>query len=166
MVPFEGAEKKCELIVRSDIDLRSLPPRFWHALVAACSAEVLSVVSNDDCEAYLLSESSLFIWTHRMLLITCGRTRMIQSIHHLLDHLGVQGGEIVVEHQDPRQSLEFLLGAVVGGIDGERASRGNVRDDVSLRSSPRDDVRERDGFSGADASVEEDGFPRGDGFRR
>ena len=88
MVPFEGAEKKCEVIVRSHIDLRSLPPQFWHTLVAACSAEVLSVVHNDDCDAYLLSESSLFVWTHRMLLITCGRTQLVQSIHHLLDELG------------------------------------------------------------------------------
>ena len=88
MVPFEGVEKKCEVTVGPHIDLRSLPSSFWHELVQACAAEVLSVVRSATCDAYLLSESSLFVWRRRLLLITCGRTRLVQSIHYLLDQLG------------------------------------------------------------------------------
>lgn len=96
MVPFEGAEKKCEVMVRPDLDLRSLPSDFWTALVAACDAEILSTIQNEHCDAYLLSESSLFVWPHRLLLITCGRTRLARSVHFLLDRLG-------------ESSIEYLL---------------------------------------------------------
>lgn len=88
MVPFEGSEKKCELLVRETVDLRALPPAFWHSVVRACEATVLSTLHGEGCDAYLLSESSLFVWKHRLLLITCGQTRLVASVHAVLDHLG------------------------------------------------------------------------------
>ena len=85
---FEGSEKKCEVIMQSDsVDLRSLGDEFWSQLVQACSASILSTIQNDVCDAYLLSESSLFIWSDHFLLITCGQTKLVESILYFLDHV-------------------------------------------------------------------------------
>lgn len=96
MVPFEGSEKKCEVIVAETVNLRALAPAFWHGVVRACAASVLSTLRAEDCDAYLLSESSLFVWRHRILLITCGQTRLVASIHALLDHLGTEPVEALL----------------------------------------------------------------------
>ena len=41
--------------------LRELGRPFWDEVVRRSRAQVLSVISNDACDAYLLSESSLFV---------------------------------------------------------------------------------------------------------
>ena len=53
----------------------------------ACSATILSTIHNDVCDAYLLSESSLFVWSDHFLLITCGQTKLVESILYFLDHV-------------------------------------------------------------------------------
>ena len=75
---FEGSEKKFEIVVES-VDLRSLPLSFWQEMVAASQAEILSSLSNDFYDAYLLSESSLFVAQDRCIMITCGQTRLIDA---------------------------------------------------------------------------------------
>lgn len=86
---FEGSEKKCELIVdSSQINLRELDKEFWKELVAKCNATILSTISNEHCDAYLLSESSLFVWKDHFLLITCGQTTLIDSIVFFLESHG------------------------------------------------------------------------------
>ena len=85
---FEGSEKKCEVIIRDDnVDLRTLGNEFWSGLVRACSATILSTIRNDFCDAYLLSESSLFVWSDHFLLITCGQTKLVESILYFLDRV-------------------------------------------------------------------------------
>ena len=85
---FEGSEKKCELLVNeAQIDLRSLSRDFWWKVVDKCEATILSTVQTTGCDAYLLSESSLFVWSNRLLLITCGRTKLVHSILFLLSQL-------------------------------------------------------------------------------
>ena len=75
---FEGSEKKFEIVV-NNVDLRSLPLSFWQEMVAASQAEILSSLSNDFYDAYLLSESSLFVAQDRCIMITCGQTRLIDA---------------------------------------------------------------------------------------
>lgn len=85
---FEGSEKKCEVIlVDGAIDLRGLGDAFWHDVVEACAATVLSTVRNDVCDAYLLSESSLFVWSDHFLLITCGQTKLVEAVLYFLKHV-------------------------------------------------------------------------------
>ena len=85
---FEGSEKKCEVIMSDgSIDLRSLGDEFWAGMVEACAATILSSVHNDFCDAYLLSESSLFVWSDHFLLITCGQTKLVESILYFLDRV-------------------------------------------------------------------------------
>lgn len=84
---FEGSEKKVEVIVRAgSVDLRTLGREFWSTVVQKANATILSVIQNDACDAYLLSESSLFVWRDRILMITCGVTALVDAVLHVLEH--------------------------------------------------------------------------------
>ena len=79
---YEGAEKKAEIIINQKHMslLDDIPTSFWHLLVKQCDAQILSVIEKPNCRAYLLSESSLFIWHDRFIILTCGNTRLIRSV--------------------------------------------------------------------------------------
>jgi len=88
---FEGTEKKCEVILQDGaVDLRTLNRDFWTEMVDACGATILSSIHNEVCDAYLLSESSLFVWSDQFLLITCGQTKLVESILYFLERFDVQ----------------------------------------------------------------------------
>src|SRR5690606_33763775 len=48
-----------------------------------------SKISNEACDAYLLSESSLFVWDDTCLLITCGTTTLANAAKILAQKIGV-----------------------------------------------------------------------------
>lgn len=82
---FEGSEKKIEIIFSKESEkLRSLPEKFWRKVVKACGAEIISQVNFSDITSFLLSESSLFLWDHRLVMITCGKTELPRSFFQLL----------------------------------------------------------------------------------
>jgi S-adenosylmethionine decarboxylase len=87
---FEGAEKKAEIQIHNDklSLLHDIDNDFWHRLVDECAAKILSVVENNVCKAFLLSESSLFVWDDRFLIITCGETRLINSVDFFIENYG------------------------------------------------------------------------------
>lgn len=83
---FEGSEKKVEVVVAENApSLRSLGQPFWEKMVAKCNATILSSISNDKCDAYLLSESSLFVWEHHFVMLTCGTTTLVESVKTFMD---------------------------------------------------------------------------------
>lgn len=85
---FEGSEKKFEIIIKDrDISLRSMPNDFWKSVVNQCQAEILSKISNEKCDAYLLSESSLFVWDDRVTMLTCGETTLVNSLEFILNNI-------------------------------------------------------------------------------
>ena len=75
---FEGPEKKLEFLSLEHNFLEE-PKGFWEELVSSCRAEIIRAWVTPSCRAYLLSESSLFVWAHRVLMITCGQTELIKS---------------------------------------------------------------------------------------
>ncbi len=78
---FEGNEKKIKIIVSSRAgNLREKGLDFWNYIVSESGAQILSSLHGSDCDAYLLSESSLFVWKDCFLMITCGRAVLIQSV--------------------------------------------------------------------------------------
>ncbi|WP_025820151.1 adenosylmethionine decarboxylase [Shewanella marina] len=86
---FEGSEKKIEVIVAPQVgSLRELGIDFWQSIVASANAEILSSISNDECDAYLLSESSLFVWKDRFLMLTCGTTTLADAVMLFIDKIG------------------------------------------------------------------------------
>ena len=88
---FEGSEKKAEIIIdATQISLiADLEENFWQALVQCCNAKILSTIENKDCKAFLLSESSLFVWHDRLLIITCGNTRLVHSVEYFIQQIGM-----------------------------------------------------------------------------
>lgn len=88
---FEGSEKKLEIILTPEAQsLRSQPDSFFQSLVKKSRAQILQSSSNAHATAYVLSESSLFIWDHRLILITCGKSTLVSSAMYLLNHLNIK----------------------------------------------------------------------------
>lgn len=88
---FEGSEKKIEIIFKSTApNLRSLGRPFWEDVVWASGAKILSQINNEHMDAYLLSESSLFVYDKYLIMITCGRTRLIQAVKKILSAIKPQ----------------------------------------------------------------------------
>ena len=83
---FEGPEKKLE-VYSFNSKFLDLPESFWVQLVQSCGAEIIKSSSTPLCKFFLLSESSLFVWNHKILMITCGRTELINSVRFLLEKL-------------------------------------------------------------------------------
>jgi S-adenosylmethionine decarboxylase len=85
---FEGPEKKLEILTAEPFaSLRTLGDDFWSKIVQRAKARIISSVSTDACDAYLLSESSLFVCDRRVVLITCGRTTLIDAALEILDRI-------------------------------------------------------------------------------
>jgi len=94
---FEGPEKKLEVVVTPGFPpLRSLGDEAWHRIVESAGAKVLSVVRSEHSDAYLLSESSLFVFDDWFVLITCGQTTLVDAVPQILRLI-------------PQQSIAFLV---------------------------------------------------------
>ncbi|KAJ4468202.1 S-adenosylmethionine decarboxylase [Lentinula aciculospora] len=97
--PFEGPEKLLEIWFASSAaavpdasspedgrtGLRKVPSAIWEEMLAIVKCQVLSVVSGAEIDAYLLSESSLFVSPHRIILKTCGTTLNLLGLPRILD---------------------------------------------------------------------------------
>ena len=82
---FEGPEKKLEVVVTPDFpSLRALGDEAWRTVVESAGAKVLSVLRTEHADAYLLSESSLFVFDDWFVLITCGRTTLVDAVPEIL----------------------------------------------------------------------------------
>lgn len=125
---FEGPEKKAELVlVPGAPSLRERGHDYWEGVVRSAHAKVLSVRSTDQFDAYLLSESSLFVYDDHLTMITCGRTRLADAISRLIHELGSDAIEVLIferknEHFPEEQPTSFyddarrLRDALGGGV--------------------------------------------------
>ena len=85
---FEGSEKKLEVITHSRAKkLREYPDSFIKTLLKQSRTRSIKKFSNAYCDAYLLSESSLFVWDHRLILITCGTTTLASAFLYLSKYI-------------------------------------------------------------------------------
>lgn len=87
---FEGPEKK--LVVHftphrharacapEAHSLRTLPRHQIEQITTAARCSILSVVSDESTDAYLLSESSLFVTSRRIVIKTCGTTTLLHAL--------------------------------------------------------------------------------------
>lgn len=87
---FEGVEKLLEIWFRSSDgeekqrDLRKIPRQKWETLLKIVRCEIISCCRNDQVDAYVLSESSMFVSKRRLILKTCGTTTPLQCLEPLL----------------------------------------------------------------------------------
>lgn len=94
---FEGPEKNLEI----DFKLGAGHPRGFRAvarhdldeMLDAAQCQALSVTSNEHIDAYVLSESSMFVYAHKVVIKTCGTTTLLSTlpfIRRFADQLGLQ----------------------------------------------------------------------------
>lgn len=86
---FEGSEKKLEIILKTpDKKIRDNTDNQWNDVVNDSRSHMISFMNTPYLDAYLLSESSLFVWNDRVLMITCGKTTLINSVPGILNIIG------------------------------------------------------------------------------
>jgi S-adenosylmethionine decarboxylase len=88
---FEGPEKRFELDFRASTTtplegLRSITREKWQEMLDLARCTILNTTSNDHFDAFVLSESSLFVYPHRILIKTCGTTTLLNCVNKMLDY--------------------------------------------------------------------------------
>eukprot|EP00117_Sycon_ciliatum_P021540 scpid72574/ scgid18846/ S-adenosylmethionine decarboxylase proenzyme; S-adenosylmethionine decarboxylase alpha chain; S-adenosylmethionine decarboxylase beta chain len=90
---FEGAEKLLEIWFELPCDetgarkgksLRSISRENWETVLEHVSCKIINIKSNNVTDAYLLSESSMFIAEDRFILKTCGVTTLLAAVPSLI----------------------------------------------------------------------------------
>ncbi|KAH0789909.1 S-adenosylmethionine decarboxylase proenzyme [Histomonas meleagridis] len=85
-VGFEGPEKNFQVIFghQDSASLRSVSQSRWQLMLDHAKCKILSSIKNHYCTAYILSESSLFVYDDRVILKTCGQTPLLLSVDDIL----------------------------------------------------------------------------------
>ncbi|OCF36944.1 S-adenosylmethionine decarboxylase proenzyme [Kwoniella heveanensis BCC8398] len=65
--------------------LRKVPRHVWEEMLDIVKCKVLSVVEGEELDAYLLSESSLFVAPHLLILKTCGTTLNLLGLYRIIE---------------------------------------------------------------------------------
>ncbi|KAK9370095.1 S-adenosylmethionine decarboxylase [Lipomyces kononenkoae] len=99
---FEGPEKLLEVWFAPDRynlprsmtadGLKSVPREMWEDMLELVHCKVLSFIGTSEMDAYLLSESSMFVFPHKLILKTCGTTTLLAGLARLLDIACVHAG--------------------------------------------------------------------------
>ena len=95
---FEGPEKTMEVVFKPNVGvedgLRSLSREQLDFLCTQAKCTILSSISNSYIDAYVLSESSLFIYKSRFIMKTCGTTTLLRCLSSLLQFADILGMEL------------------------------------------------------------------------
>lgn len=148
---FEGPEKTLEVCFKPGVGhplgCRQLTRPQLDLLCKQARCTILNKISNQYQDAYVLSESSLFVWPYKMILKTCGTTTLLRCLPRLLEAtqgLGMElewvgysrknysfPGDQFFPHSSFEQELSFLKshsrlstklngsGYVLGSITGD-----------------------------------------------
>ncbi|CAB9509653.1 S-adenosylmethionine decarboxylase proenzyme [Seminavis robusta] len=127
--------------------LRQLGRTDLDRICARARCTILSSVSNQYLDAYVLSESSLFIYPYLLVLKTCGTTTLLRCIGTLIElgrKLGLEidwvgysrknfnfPGDQAFPHQSFHQELDYLYShkSLCERLDGDGYTLGPVTDD-------------------------------------
>ncbi|CAA0402886.1 unnamed protein product [Arabidopsis thaliana] len=91
-IGFEGYEKRLEVtffepglfLDTQGKGLRALAKSQIDEILQPAECTIVSSLSNDQLDSYVLSESSLFIFPYKIVIKTCGTTKLLLSIEPLL----------------------------------------------------------------------------------
>lgn len=111
-IGFEGPEKRLQIDFKftnqkSPRGFRTLEKEEWQSKVldhAKC--RIISLTQNKHFDAYLLSESSLFVYPTRVMLKTCGTTTLLLAVSPLLA-LAKELGMVVRRVTYSRKNFNF-----------------------------------------------------------
>eukprot|EP00937_MAST-01D_sp_MAST-1D-sp2_P004651 g4651.t1 len=95
---FEGPEKTLEVDLVRGVGpprgMREVTREQWTALLSLAQCVILSHIENEHIDSYVLSESSLFVFSHKVVLKTCGTTTLLRCVPELLALLRGLGMEV------------------------------------------------------------------------
>ncbi|KAG5175296.1 S-Adenosylmethionine decarboxylase [Tribonema minus] len=93
---FEGPEKTLEVCFKPGVGdargCRALTREQLDQICKRARCTILSRMSNAHLDAYVLSESSLFVYRYKVVIKTCGTTTLLRCVAYLLQHAGAHGG--------------------------------------------------------------------------
>lgn len=72
--------------------LKAVSAETWKDMLDLVNCKVLSVVGSEHVDAYLLSESSMFVFPHKLILKTCGTTTLLLGLRRMLRIAAVDAG--------------------------------------------------------------------------
>lgn len=142
-----GANCTCSHCGPPRVGLRRLARPDVDRICARARCTILSTMSNRYLDAYILSESSLFIYPFMLVLKTCGTTTLLRCIGTLIDlgrKLGLEidwvgysrknfnfPGDQSFPHQSFHQELEYLYShrSLCERLDGNGYTLGPVTRD-------------------------------------
>ncbi|KAK6135627.1 hypothetical protein DH2020_030638 [Rehmannia glutinosa] len=95
-IGFEGFEKRLEITFSkppmfadpNGLGLRGLTRAQIDSILEPACCTIVSQLSNTDFDSYVLSESSLFVYPLKIILKTCGTTKLLLSIPQILKLAG------------------------------------------------------------------------------
>uniref|UniRef100_A0A7C9AB29 adenosylmethionine decarboxylase n=1 Tax=Opuntia streptacantha TaxID=393608 RepID=A0A7C9AB29_OPUST len=91
-IGFEGFEKRLEITFShpplfsnpSGLGLRALSRVQLDSILEPAACTIVSQLSNSEFDSYVLSESSMFVYPYKIILKTCGTTKLLLSIEPIL----------------------------------------------------------------------------------
>ena len=99
---FEGPEKLLEVWfapsgaelppTAGPLGLKMVSASVWTDMLDMVHCRVLSIIESQDVDAYLLSESSMFVYPHKLVLKTCGTTTLLLGIPKMLEIAALKAG--------------------------------------------------------------------------
>lgn len=99
---FEGPEKLLEVWFAPSANtlpssarsrgLKAVHAAEWTEMLDLVHCKVLSVIESEHCDAYLLSESSMFVFPHKLVLKTCGTTTLLYGLPRILQIAALKAG--------------------------------------------------------------------------
>ena len=72
--------------------LKKISADTWKDMLDLVNCKILSVITYGDVDAYLLSESSMFIFPHKLVLKTCGTTTLLYGLPRILELAALEAG--------------------------------------------------------------------------
>ncbi|VAI32672.1 unnamed protein product [Triticum turgidum subsp. durum] len=112
-IGFEGYEKRLEITFSHApvfVDpcgrgLRALSRHQIDSFLDLARCTIVSQLSNKQFDSYVLSESSLFVYSHKVVIKTCGTTKLLLSIPRIL--------ELAAELSLPLLSAKYSRGTFI-----------------------------------------------------
>ncbi|CAM9940646.1 unnamed protein product [Scytosiphon promiscuus] len=108
---FEGPEKTLEVCFKPGIGsqqgCRGLTRLSLDRMCSRAKCTILHQISNDYLDAYVLSESSLFVYPHKVVMKTCGTTTLLRCVATLLQAALQQQGLVLEWMGYSRKNFTF-----------------------------------------------------------
>ena len=76
----------------SPLGLKAVPADTWVSMLDMVHCKILSVLESESVDSYLLSESSMFVFPHKLILKTCGTTTLLLGLQRMLHIAAADAG--------------------------------------------------------------------------